>query len=324
MLKRRQALAAPIVGLGLGPGLIGRSAVAASRTIGWVGPDTRETSAPFFEAFQAGLRDRFKGEEVRVLERYAPGGADKVSAAVAELEGQGVALIVSQGAATPAVVRAAQKVPVVFAYSGDPVVAGFAQSLARPGGNATGITFMQAELMAKRIDYLRMALPASRRMAVLSNANHPGEEREIEACQRAVGPTGVELTIWRVKQPDEIAPTADRALQEAQALLVLPSATMIRAAPGMAAQCLARKVPLVSGWAMIARAGGLMTYGPSLEAGFRRLANYIARLLDGASPANLPIEQPTSFELVLNRRTATAIDVRFPEILVAQAEQIIE
>jgi putative ABC transport system substrate-binding protein len=134
----------------------------------------------------------------------------------------------------------------------------------------------------------------------------------------------VELTVHGIKAADEIAPTVDRALQEAQALLVLPSSTMVRAASAMAAQCLVRKVPLVSGWASIAHAGGLMTYGPNLQSAYRRLASYVLRVLDGAQPADLPIEQPTTLELVLNRRSANTIGVGFPGTLVAQAEEIIE
>ncbi|HYD05691.1 MAG TPA: ABC transporter substrate-binding protein [Reyranella sp.] len=318
MLTRRHLLASP-AGLAL-PGI----ARAATRSIGWVSPESRETTAPFFEALNAALRDSLRGDVVRIVERYAPRGPDDIAAAVADLEAQGVALIVTQGAATPPGARAAKKVPIVFAFSGDPVVAGIAQSLARPGGNATGITFMSVELMAKRIDFLRRAAPASRRLALLSNANHPGEEREIAACRSAVEPAGVELSVHRVKAPGEIAPTVERALQEAEALLVLPSSTMVRAAPAMAAQCLVRKAPLVSGWASIAHAGGLMTYGPNLQSAYRRLAFYVVRVLGGASPADLPIEQPTSFELVLNRRTANAIGLRLPDTLVAQAEEVIE
>jgi putative ABC transport system substrate-binding protein len=318
MLKRRLLLAAS-AGLAL-PAV----ARAATRTIGWLSPESRETMAPFFEALHAGLRDNQKGEEIRIVERYAPKGPDDIVAGVADLERQGVALIVTQGAATPPAVRAARKVPIVFGYSGDPVVGGLVQSLARPGGSATGMTFMSIELMAKRIDFLRMAVPASRRVALLSNANHPGEEREIAACKSVLERSGVELTVHRIKSAEEIAPAVDGALQDTQALLVLPSGTMVRAAPAMAAQCLVRKTPLVSGWASIAQAGGLMTYGPNFEAVYRRLGSYVVRVLDGTAPGDLPIEQPTSFELVLNRRTATAIGVRLPQTLVAQAEEIIE
>ncbi len=317
MLKRRHLLAASG---GLAAANIAR---AATRTIGWVSPESRETTAPFFEAFHAALRVDLKDDEVRILERYAPKGPDDIAAAVADLERQGVALIVTQGAATVWAARVAKK-PIVFGFSGDPIVAGVAQSLARPGGNATGMTFMSVELMAKRIDFLRMAAPASRKLALLSNASHFGEEREIAACKNIVEPAGVELQVHRIKGIDEIAPTIDRALQEGQALLVLSSSTMVRAAPAMAAQCLVRKAPLVSGWASIAQAGGLMTYGPNLQAAYRRLSTYVVRVLGGASPADLPIEQPTTLELVLNRRTATAIDVRFPDALIPQAEEIIQ
>jgi putative ABC transport system substrate-binding protein len=319
MLKRRRLFAASA-----GLVLASRTARAASRTIGWVSPESRETTAPFFEAFHGALRDGLKGDEVRIVERYAPKGPDDIAAAVTDLERQGVALIVSQGAATPTAVRTAKKVPIVFGFSADPIVAGVAQSLARPGGNATGISFMSVELMAKRIDFLRMAVPASRKLALLSNVNHSGEEREIATCQGIVEPAGVELMIYRIKAADEIAPAVERALQDAQAVLLLPSATMVRAAPSIAAQCLVRRVPLVSGWATIAHAGGLMTYGPNLQAAYRRLANFAIRVLDGAQPADLPIEQPTILELVLNRRTAETIGVRFPQTLVAQAEEIIE
>jgi putative ABC transport system substrate-binding protein len=318
MLKRRSLIAAAAM---LAAPRIAR---AAPRTIGWVSPETRETSAPFFEALSAGLRDSPKGSEIRIVERYAPKGPDDVAAAATDLERQGVSLIVTQNAATPSAVRAVRKLPIVFGYSGDPVMAGIAQSLARPGGNATGMTFLSVELMAKRIDFLRMAAPASRRLALLSNANHFGEEREIAACKGVVEPVGVELTVHRIKGVAEIVPAAERALQDCDALLMLPSAGMIGAAPAVAAQCLTRKVPLVSGWAEVAHAGGLLTYGPNLRAAYRRLATYVVRVLDGAAPSDLPIEQPTQLELVLNRRTATAIGVRLPDTLVAQAEEIIE
>jgi len=318
MLNRR-ALIVTAAGLAL-PGL----ARGATRTVGWVSQESRETSAPFFLAFNGGLRDGVKGDDVRILERYATGGTEDTAAAVSDLERQGVALIVSQGVATPTVVRTAKKVPVIFGFSADPIVAGVAQSMARPGGNATGMTFMSVELMAKRIDFLRMAVPASRKMALLSNANHFGEEREIAACKAIVEPAGVELLVHRIRATAEIAPAVERALQEAQALLVLPSATMVRAAPAVAAQCLVQRTPMVSGWASIAHAGGLLTYGPNLQAAFRRLASFALRVLDGAQPSDLPIEQPTTLELVLNRRTATMIGVRFPDALMAQAEEVIE
>ena len=321
MLKRRAVLLTSAVGLAVG---VGR-ARAAQQSIGWISQETREAIAPFLQAFKAGLADRFAGRSVPpVVDMSVTAGVPAVEQAVRELEKAQVALIVAQGSATVPVVRAKPAVPVVFGFSGDPIVAGIAQSLAQPGGNATGISFMSVELMPKRIDLLRMALPACRRVGLLSNALHPGEEKEVLACQQAVKAQGVDVTIHRVNGGDEIAGAVDRALADSQAIVMLPSGSMVRAANATAAQCTARKVPLVSGWATIARAGALMTYGPNLDAGYRRVAYHVLRVLDGTPPGSLPIEQPTQFELVLNRRTAAGIGVTLPPTLLAQADEVID
>ena len=152
-----------------------------------------------------------------------------------------------------AVVRAKPTVPVVFAYSGDPVVAGIAQSFARPGGDATGVSFMSQELNPKRLDLLRVALPECRKVALLSNARHAGEENDIAATQRAVERAGIALTVWRSQSPAETPALVTQALDAgAQALIMLPSSPMVQQAAAVVGQCLARKVPVVSGWASIA------------------------------------------------------------------------
>jgi putative ABC transport system substrate-binding protein len=205
------------------------------------------------------------------------------------------------------------------------VAAGIVQSLARPGGNATGMSFMSVELNPKRIDFLRTMLPACRKIALLSNARHFGEENEIAACQRTVEGAGIELTIWRSQSPADIQSVVGQALDGgAQALVMLPSSTMVQQAAATCAQCLARNVPVVSGWASIARAGALLTYGPNLQAAYRRIGFYVVRVLGGATAASLPIEQPTSFELILNRKTALALGVSMPPSLLAQADEVIE
>jgi putative ABC transport system substrate-binding protein len=320
MMRRRTALFTALAEFAI----IGR-AQADQPPIGWISQETRQTTEPFIQAFKAGLADRFAGRSAPpVVEKYVTGGAEAVEQAVRELERAGVALIVAQGSATVPVVRANPSVPVVFGFSGDPVVAGIARSLAQPGGNATGVSFMSVELMPKRIDLLRLALPACRRVGLLSNTLHPGEEKEVLACQRAVESQGVEVTIHRVKGGEEIAGAVERALVDSQAIVMLPSATMVRAANATAAQCAAKKVPLVSGWATIARAGAMMTYGPNLDTAYRRVAYHVLRVLNGTPPASLPVEQPTQFELVLNRRTADGIGVTLPATLLAQADEVID
>jgi ABC-type uncharacterized transport system substrate-binding protein len=160
---------------------------AAERVIGWISPESRETTAPFFNSFKAGLQANTPtgGDAVRVIERYVVGGPEALAQQVPELQKEGVGMIVAQGPATLPVVRAKPSVPVVFAFSGDPVVAGIVQSLARPGGDATGVSFMSIELNPKRIDLLRTALPDCRKVALLSNARHAGEENDIAASQGA-------------------------------------------------------------------------------------------------------------------------------------------
>lgn len=322
-MKRRTFTAAASLAV---LGLPASRAFAAERVIGWISPESREATAPFFAALQAGLKANLPaGDAVRVIERFGVTGPQAAAQQVGELQQLGASLIVVQGAATPPVIQAKPSVPVVFAFSGDPVVGGIVQSLARPGGNATGMSFMSVELNPKRIDFLRTMLPACRKIALLSNARHFGEENEIAACQRTVEGAGIELGVWRSQGSADIQSVVGQALDGgAQALVMLPSSSMVQQAAATCAQCMARNVPVVSGWASIARAGALLTYGPNLEAAYRRIGFYVVRVLAGASPASLPIEQPTILELVLNRKTANALGVTIPPTLLAQADEVIE
>ena len=322
-MKRRIILAAGLAAPFPGAG----RAFAAERLIGWISPESAQATAPFFNALKAGLTAALPagGEPVRILERYDVNTPALAAAQVAELQQLGVRLIVTQGAAAVTAVAAKPSVPVVFGFSGDPVVAGIAQSLSRPGGNATGLSFMSIELNPKRIDLLRTAVPGCRKIALMSNARHAGEEKEIAACQSAVQPLGIELTPYRAQNAGEIRTSLAQALDSgAQAIIMLPSSSMVQLAPAAAADCIARKVPLISGWAAIARAGALLTYGPNLQEAYRRLALYVVRVLGGAAPATLPIEQPTVLELVINQKTAMALGLTLPPTLLAQADEIIE
>ncbi|TAJ35685.1 MAG: hypothetical protein EPO55_24790 [Reyranella sp.] len=322
-MKRRHILAAGLAAPFLGAG----RAHAAERLIGWISPESAETTAPFFNALKAGLIAALPagGEPVRILERYNVNTPALAAAQVAELQQLGVRLIVTQGAAAVTAVAGKPTVPLVFGYSGDPVVAGIAQSMSRPGGNATGLSFMSIELSPKRIDLLRTAVPNCRKMALLSNARHAGEEKEIVACQSAVQPLGIDLTVYRAQNAGDIRTALTQALDSGtQAVVMLPSSGMVQQAPAAAADCIAHKVPLISGWAEIARAGALLTYGPNLQEAYRRLAVYVVRVLGGAAPATLPIEQPTVLELVINQKTAAALGLTLPPTLLAQADEIIE
>jgi len=323
-VRRRRLLLAAAGGTAI---VATRRAAAADRLIGWVSPESAEVVVAFFAAFRAGLDANLPAgsEPVRVLERYDDGRPGTVAGHVQELQRLGVRLIVAQGGATLPVLGAGPSVPVVYGYSGDPVAAGVARSLARPGGNATGMTFMGIELMPKRVDLVRAVLPGCRRIALLSNTRHFGEEGEIAACQLAVAPHGIDISVHRLQSAAELRAELTAALDGgAEAVIALSSALIVQQAPLLAAICRERRVPLVSGWANIARAGALMTYGPNLAGAYRRVAHYVVRILDGADPGSLPIERPTTFELVVNRGTARALGLELPPLLLAQADEVIE
>jgi putative ABC transport system substrate-binding protein len=305
------------------------AAPAAARTpprpIGWISVEPPAAVAEFLTVFKSALAGAFPPHLVpTVLDRYAEANPAAVAARVKELQGD-VGLIVSQGGATPLVVRAQPTVPVVFAFSGDPVVAGVVESLARPGGNATGVSFMSIELNPKRIGLARELVPGCRAVALLSNRRHPGEEKEIAACQQTVQQLGIDMQVYRVEGQAEALAAAGEALDKgAQAVLALSSAGMLQHVAELAKACGARKVPLIGGWSMFARRGAVLSYGPRLADSFRRVAWYVARVSDGVAPGSLPVELPTTFELVVNKRAAAAMGLTVPATLLAQADEVIE
>ena len=299
---------------------------AAPRPIGWISIEPAGSISEFLAALRTGLAGAFPPgvEPPQVLDRTAT-DPPSVAAAVKELQDQGVNLIVSQGGASPLVVRAKPAVPVVFAFSGDPVVAGMVDSLARPGGNATGMTFMSIELSPKRLGLARELVPGCRKVALFANRRHPGEEKEIASFQEAVQKIGIELAVHRVQTQDEAAAAAREALGAGtQAVLALSSAGMLQQTPAIAAVFGERKVPVIGGWASFARHGATLSYGTNLLECYRRIAWYVARVLGGTAPSTLPIEQPSMFELVINKKTVQSLGLALPPTLLAQADEVIE
>jgi putative ABC transport system substrate-binding protein len=260
-----------------------------------------------------------------VLDRRAAADPASIAATVKELQDQGVGLIVGQGGAAPLVVRAKPAVPVVFAFSGDPVVAGMVESLARPGGNATGMTFLSIELSAKRIGLTREMLPACRKVALFSNRRHPGEEKEVAAAQEVVQKVGIEMAVHRMQTQDEALAAVREALDAGtQAVLALSSAGMLQQTPAIVAALGERKVPVIGGWASFARRGAVLSYGPNLLECYRRVGWYVARVQGGAAPSTLPVEQPSVLELVINKKAADGLGLALPATLLAQANEVIE
>ncbi len=241
-----------------------------------------------------------------------------------ELVRLNVEVIVAQDAGVAVAKKATEVVPIVFGFSGDPVVAGFVGSLARPGGNMTGKTFLSFELAGKRLELPKEVVPKISRVAVLANPAHPGEERELRETQAAASTLGITLKYLQARVSGEFGSALDTISKErADGLLVLPEAVTMAQRTRLAEFAAKRRLPTVFGWKEYVEAGGLMSYGPSLDERFRRLAVYVDKILKGAKPADLPVEQPTRFELVINMKTANALSLTIPQSVLIRADQAI-
>jgi putative ABC transport system substrate-binding protein len=284
------------------------------------------------ESMLAGLAEQgfVVPDKLRWLERYAGSIPDRATmvrtleALTRELVAEGAEVIMANGGSTSAAISGAGAVPVVFGYSGDPIAGGLADSLARPGRNATGVTLMFVETNAKRIQLLKELAPSIRRIALISSPNHPGEPGEVEVCRRTVASLSVEMIYMPVYNAADVEKALAQArTAKADSVVALPDPVTIPNRERLAAWALERRVPLASGWSMFADSGALMTYGPSVSWSFQRVGYYAARVLRGAKPADLPIEQPSRYELVLNMKTAKTLGLKIPQSILIRVDRVI-
>jgi putative ABC transport system substrate-binding protein len=290
--------------------------------IAYLAPQSQPSAR--FEAFRDGLQELgyVDGQNIRIEHR---GHEDRSQLAVLanELAREKVALIVTQGAAT----RAAQSVgtvPVVFGFSGDPVEAGLVKSLARPGGNMTGVTMLAFELVGKRLEFLKEAVPKVSRVAVLSSPAHPGEQRELSESQKTAHTVGITLLYHQVNNTTDVNAAFEATVKEhANALLAFPDPVTTAHREQIAQFAMKQRLPSLFGWGDYVEAGGLMSYGPNHNALWRRLAVYADKILKGTKPADLPVELPTKFELVINLKTAKQIGLTMPANVLARADRVI-
>lgn len=296
----------------------------AMRRVGWI--STEPQPDPFIEGFREGLRRLgYVEQQDLVIElRYAPGNFEKLQSAIAELKALNVAFIVSSGPAIQAI-KAHRDVHVLFAISGDPVELGIADTLARPGGNFTGSTFLSLEIAAKRVELFKEAVPHLRALAVLSNTRHPGERSEWRATEQAARALGIMTVYAPFDGPAELN-AALAAVQSARAdgMIVFPDGVTFANRRPINEFAAANRLPSMFGWSEHCDAGGLMSYGANQRDTYVRLATYADRLLRGERPGDLPIEQPTHFELVMNLGTAQRLGMTLPQSLSMRADRIIE
>ena len=283
--------------------------------------------SPQLDALRQGLRDfgYTEGQNLLIDYRYVEEKRDRIPEFVAELLDLRIDVIVPMGPLAPVVAKIVKNLPVVFGTSGDPVEAGIVNSLARPGRNATGMTFFASVLAGKRVELLKEAVPTTTRIGVLANPNHAGESVEFAETQAAANIMSVSVQRHTAQLADDFAGAFSALIkQRANGLITFPDALMLAHRKEIAEFAANQRLASLGGWSEFADAGGLMTYGPNLSDSFRRLALYVDKIVKGAKPADLPVEQPTKFELVINLKTAKQIGLTIPPNVLARADRVIK
>lgn len=294
--------------------------------VGWLGWSGDTSPAPDLplKAFREGLSEAgWRVGHNLVLEPRL-GDREQAAALAAELMREQVDVVAAIGPMSLFARHALGTTPLVFAINGDPVEAGLVSSLAQPGGTITGLTALSTELAGKRLEMLKAAGPGLTRVALLANDRHPGRAIEHQATQAAAQRLGLEQKYFPVRAaPDLDAALSAIAAEPFGALLAFPDTLINRQAKAIAAFTRQRRLPAISGWSEFAIAGNLMSYGPRHADYFRHVATYVDRILRGARPASLPVEQPTRFELVINQQAARAIGLNLPQSLLLRADEVI-
>ena len=314
----------------LGAGVLApRIALAQERVrrVAWFGAGRPDAPSPFYTAFDAGLKELgwIENRNLALTQYLSVGSADDALAMARDMLATNPDLVAAYGRDVIALHRAQPKVPVVFAFSGNPVDAGIVQSFSHPGGNMTGISLMSLELAGKRIELLKEFVPTIRRLGVLTRPEHAGEPRERAASEEVARKLGLALTYAEIRTNTDLD-EAFRTLaqQRIDSLLVFPDGIMVANAPRIHQFALERRIATVSGWSNFADAGFLLTYGPNLPDSYKYLARYADRVLRGTKPADLPVELPRTVELVVNNRTARSLGIKIPNSILVRATSVIE
>ncbi len=296
--------------------------------IGYLSSRSPTDNPHLLEAFRQGLRELgyVEGQNVAIEYRFGEGRPERLPALAAELVRLKVDVIVATSPPAPeAAKQATSTIPIVAAATGDPVAEGLVASIARPGGNITGLASISPEVVGKQLELLKEVAPKVSRVAVLQNPSsqgHPFVLRQAEGAARALG---VQLHILQARTPPEIdAAFAAMRSQRAGGVLVLRDPLFFTRRTQIAALAAKSRLPAVYGNREHAEAGGLMAYGASGAHMFRRAATYVDKILKGAKPADLPVEQPTRFELVINLKTAKALGLTIPQLVLIRADQVIQ
>ena len=290
--------------------------------LGWTGGAGTAPSLAALDAFRSGLTERGWQEGGNLVIETRAGDGSQARGFTAELIQSGVDVIVAMGPMVFGARTVAGAVPIVFSINGDPVEAKLVASLARPGANLTGVTALSAELAGKRLELLKEVAPRVVRIAAIANQAHPGVQTERDATQAAASKLGVALQWFPVYSAADFPKTFEAIQRDgATGIVAIPDNLINQQARHIADFAAGRRLPAVSVWAEFAEAGNLLSYGPNLRAYYRRLAVYADKLLKGARPVDLPVEQPTEFELVVNLKVAKTLGLNVPQSVLLRADR---
>jgi putative tryptophan/tyrosine transport system substrate-binding protein len=295
-------------------------------TIGYLGVGTPSSHSQWLAAFSQRLRELgwIEGRTIALETRWAEGHSARFAEIIAEFVQMKVDVIVAPGATLLAAKQAASTIPIVFPVAADPVGSGLVASLAQPGGNVTGLSLQQADAAGKRLEILRELLPDFRRLAVMANAGSSGAAIDAAEAEAAARRLRLETVALDIRRAEDIVPAFETLKGRADALYVVGDPLTVTNRMRINILALAARLPIASVSREFVEAGSLMSYGPSLPDLFRRAADYVDKILRGAKPSNLPVEQPTKFDLVINMITAKALGLDVPPTLLARADEVIE
>lgn len=318
------ALLAAFIALAVAP-MVATADQSRLPTIGEVWFSEPVVAAPYMQAFRSGLRDLgyVEGRTVNIVSRFADGDATRLPTLIADLVALKVDVLYVSPRGLADAVHATKTVPIVSMGFADPVAEGFAASLARPGGNVTGISWQSMDTAGKRLEFAKQLVPALRRVAILFD---PADQRSVDAkAFRSLAITlGVNARAFELSDPAK-KPVVFQAIAQYRpdVLLVGLSPLTLMLRKPICGFAITHRIPLISEGIVMAASGALLTYGPNDLEATKRTAVYIDKILKGTSPADLPIEQPTKFELIVSMKTAKAIGVTVPESILAQADEVI-